>query len=84
MDIKAGDLVMVVRPVPCCGDYSAVGQIYMVGLVRLGSFRCECGAEPDDLLAAFDVENKLAFEITRLIRIDPLSEPDTVVDEAVA
>jgi len=79
--IRPGDLVMVVRPTPCCGDKSAVGKIYKVGAVALSDFACGCGAEPEDLLAAFDVANKLAFEVTRLIRIDPLSEPESVTQE---
>ncbi len=39
-EIKAGDLVMVVRPQPCCGNTGHLGRIHAVGDIALCAYTC--------------------------------------------
>jgi hypothetical protein len=38
--IKPNDLVMVVRPQPCCGDASGLGFVYAVDFIHSGDVTC--------------------------------------------
>lgn len=85
MTIKAGDLVMVVRPSPCCGDTTYVGRVFVAGVVERAILGCKlCGSE--DLVMC--VENgavwpdgvAVAIETECLIRIDPPADPVSVFD----
>ena len=87
MDIKAGDLVMVVRPAPCCGATDLIGLAHAVlNVMRpMGGdvFECNaCGNESTSAHAELLADRWIAVQ--QLIRIDPLPEPETVVEEAVA
>lgn len=71
-DIKVGDWVMVVRPMPCCGSRQSMGTMFsVVGTWHNGAeMTCSsCGAaspEPIALRQSF-----LGQRVSRLMRIDP-------------
>lgn len=82
MNIKAGDLVMVVKPTPCCGSLIGVGAAFRVTRVVLDYGLCTvCGSRGKHVVA---YEGSIGALAVRLIRIDPLSEPVTVIEEVVA
>lgn len=78
--IKAGDLVMVVRPTPCCGWTEDIGTVYRVAELWHWGVGCPCevcGRSDDPSPIAFN-ESKLGCEVSRLIRIDPPALPESV------
>lgn len=82
--IRPGDLVMVVKPKPCCGN-GALGFVFVVE--RIGRFpgACDdCGHRSTALAAAFGEDE--AVYVFRLKRIDPLPAEDEVerVEEQTA
>lgn len=79
MTIKAGDLVMVVRPKQCCGDAALVGQVFVVGQTFRTEGQCyQCGARWVDIYATRQPNEWLPTYC--LIRIDPPAEPVSVFD----
>lgn len=90
-EIKAGDLVMVVRPTVCCGGTKNIGRVFTAKRVFAYEARCAgCGLlRQASMLVESDVisdTNKnwpyVCFVPSRLIRIDPpaLTE-STTTDE---
>lgn len=80
-EIKAGDLVMVVKPQPCCGDARCVGTIYRVVSVEVMKGWClMCGRSLDALFA----RESPAFGcyVGVLKRIDPLPELESLDEPA--
>ena len=85
MSIKAGDLVVVTRPQPCCGDDEGVGSIYRVQKVEtIRSVFCgKCKRKiADNMPIAFEYRNagslvSIGYSVPRLTRIDPLPEEET-------
>ncbi len=83
--IGVGDLVMVVRPTPCCGCTDSIGDIFRVKWMgHLEGECCNCG---DDSVASegpgadSDANNDEGYLLSRLKRIPPLSELETVRTE---
>lgn len=77
--IKPGDLVMVVKPTPCCGNTRAIGMTFTVSLV----------ADPFDGVCLHCLQGDTApcvravgmygwIERSRLKRIDPLPAEDDI------
>lgn len=76
--IKAGDLVIVVKPKPCCGK-GMPGAIFRVTTVSGGPAHCMlCGHYYIDSLDAQDETDGAWVEVNRLKRIPPLEELDDV------
>ena len=75
--IKAGDLVVVILPAPCCGNRGPVGKIGTVG--RMNRNPTVCGAclrvTQGDLVAEILPFGRFC-EVSRLKRIDPLPEDE--------
>jgi hypothetical protein len=79
-EIRAGDLVIVVKPTVCCSGTQRLGVIYRVVDVHIpptGYLRCpvcnlvqECGRP-----AACNADGKYDY-MERLKRIDPLANPE--------
>ena len=43
-EIKAGDLVIIVKPEPCCGYSGSIGKIFTVKKIELCKLLCtKCG-----------------------------------------
>lgn len=84
--IKAGDLVMVVKPAPCCGN-GTLGYVGTVSFCRpsLGGhgLKCfYCGSMYDAPIVAGLVNHDVGVvAIWRLIRIDPPARPESVETE---
>jgi hypothetical protein len=57
--IQAGDLVQVIRPVPCCGSLVGLGVIYTTIWVGMARQQCECCGELLDtiLIGAYVTEH---------------------------
>lgn len=72
MTFKKGDLVMVVRPMPCCGCADGLGDIKTVdGIEAGGDWLCaSCGQDLDGIQAATFLPDD-AIPISMLIKIDP-------------
>jgi hypothetical protein len=73
--IKAGDLVMVVKPPPCVGGAPGVGHVFWVIAVttRDDTECCNCGGNHGDVELALERPDQ-GWETWRLQRLDPPSE----------
>lgn len=78
--IKKGDLVMVVRPKPCCGR-GRCGHIFTAGDVIpswTGTILCQICGTLREISMMVQAGNKDEYcELARLIRIDPPSTSET-------
>lgn len=83
--ISVGDLVVVVKPTPCCGNTNALGLHFVVKEIRpaIGRYHCEhCKTTwPNEVVAL--QEPPYAFRLWRLKRIPPLGEIDGLESEEV-
>lgn len=76
--IKAGDLVMVVRPT-CCGLTFGIGHTFVAKSVDTSEGCClHCGRSLDGYGVS---DNTLTWASYRLIRIDPPALPQSVETE---
>ena len=84
-DIKVGDLVMVIRPIPCCLRNDSGGKIFVVAEIRpVGCPWCPaCNAHRPEL-HAISKDREFRIMLSRLRRIDPIAEPETTQEEATA
>lgn len=85
-DIKAGALVTVVRPTPCCRNASAIGTTFVVqSVVRRQRVRCiHCGTieiASEAAIGAWIAGEPVAYQLYRLIRIDPPARPESVATD---
>lgn len=86
-EIRAGDLVMVVKAAPCCGAHGKLtGLVFTVESLGVADFECDCspGKLTEAPYAAFKRagKRKLRYvELSRLIRIDPPALPESVETE---
>src|SRR5689334_9021055 len=72
--ISVGDLVQVVRPTPCCGQFSGRYPFFRVGGIKSGYWECAICGEYRTANAA-QVEGVAYYaDLHRLKRIPPLSE----------
>ena len=79
--MKAGDLVMVVKPSTCCGSASAVGKVFVVNEVsETWILKCShCAAIFDGKASSLYEEGvEAAVLVSRLIKIDPPELPESV------
>lgn len=68
--IRAGDLVVVVKPSTCCGDGSCIGKIYRVVKLSTGGVVCaRCLADYTGAVAWADRFH--GFDFGRLKKIPP-------------
>jgi len=78
-NIKAGDLVMVVKPLSCCGRFDGVGFIYTVtGLPSHKLSRCGYCGIVEDSINELKLSDGSVCEISRLKKIPPLSDLEDV------
>ena len=80
--IREGDLVVIVKPVQCCGSQDNLGQIFTVQRIFMSKQnRCRAcgGISARNVLVAVQQETMppLARSLYRLRRIPPLSELET-------
>lgn len=79
---KPGDLVMLVKPTPCCGSAASLGSIYTVSPGIVAMFRClPCGtiAFGQDLV---ELDGEYCAERNRLKKIDPPATGDSLPTRA--
>lgn len=77
MTFKKGDLVMVVKSMPCCGNVSAIGRVERIDGVGPGSeWECNwCDKDMDDYcVALFSGDD--GMPTCTLIKIDPPADQD--------
>lgn len=81
--IKAGDLVMIIKPAICCGGTESIGQIFISGrIVKSAIGQCPCGAIYRDT-SAYDASDNTYVSVTRLKKLPPLPDDesnDTIAD----
>jgi hypothetical protein len=76
-EIKAGDLVMVVRATPCCSATPDVGSVFRVASINAVVSHCElCGQWNTDP-KAWDVDDS-GVRVSQCVRIDPPAQPESV------
>lgn len=83
--IKAGDLVMVVRPT-MCGSTDGIGEAFTVTCVSYARAKCGCGEYVEGMMAQGIRKDPGPFgpwvvEIRRLIKIDPPALDETTEQE---
>lgn len=81
MSIKKGDLVMVVKPAPCCGNDSAIGMTFTVSAVGNWTVLCiHCLA----FIPGHAAETPLGsgYLLSRLKKIDPPAVDDSLPTRA--
>ena len=77
-DIKAGDLVMVVRPTPCCNDTQFIAHIFTAQSVRDARAYCGmCGKRHPGVTAIID-SGEMFFIRSTVRKIDPPAEGDSL------
>jgi len=70
---------MVVRPMPCCGETNGLGHTFVAAEVEQGQGGCmHCWSHLDGYAVS---DGQRMWFAPRLIRIDPLSEPESVTQE---
>jgi hypothetical protein len=81
MNIKAGDLVMLVRPTSCCGDTDGLGTPFIVRNVIHSDCTCTgChGYSTGMWLVEYEPDNWVGAE--QVIKIDPPANKETVGNE---
>lgn len=78
MTFKRGDLVMVVKPAPCCGYCHSLGRVFTVQGGTADEGECKfCGARvhPSNM-TILDVGGPI--QSSRLRLIPPLDEPEAI------
>lgn len=76
--IQAGDLVMVVRPTPCCGNGTYIGSVYKVAYMRRNC-AMHCNYCRKQAVTSFALDgNYDGHAVEELIRIDPPALPESV------
>lgn len=77
--IKAGDLVMIVKPCCYCGDSQDIGLIFRVDKLYLSHSPACCCEHPTQLeLCAKADSVSYGYSVDMLKRIDPLREPESI------
>jgi hypothetical protein len=76
MAIKEGDLVVVVKPMPCCGGTRMLGYTFMAGRIRLSSENAFCGTckHVDGSKLVTEIPDGRVIRLSLLKKIPPLSE----------
>jgi len=76
-NIKVGDLVMVIKPIPCCGYDKRIGMISTVEqIVERGMYCTICGHNFGT--STHTIVNGIGFSFDRLKKIPPLEEQDKI------
>ena len=81
--IQVGDLVMVVRPTTCCGNWAAAGDIFKVLALDFGPSGCRwCPRVSHNHFAIMSWsgpnDRPTSIELSRLKRLDPDALKDDV------
>jgi hypothetical protein len=81
MDIKAGDLVMVVRPNVCCGSTKYLGHVATVVDVAMGeaSVCLYCGDTRS--VAKVVLSSGVSGDSSRVRKIDPPALPESITKD---
>ena len=76
--IKAGDLVVVVKPSTCCDNSESIGKIFNVSKISLNQeFQCEkCGALGFSSEFYFLKNEHAGHSMERVRKIEPLKEEE--------
>jgi len=79
-DIKAGDLVMVIKAQPCCGEAKDIGLVFRVSSVERFQNIC-LSCNHIDLFVLACPNQTGGFPIKRLLKIDPPALPESTERE---
>lgn len=81
--MKVGDLVVVVKPRPCCGSLTGMGRVFRIAQMGRFGWECdECGVADSTALYARIAKGKLGGNaVVRLRVIPPLQDLEKQVDE---
>lgn len=86
-EIKVGDLVIVVKPTPCCGNEAVVGAPFIVSRIAMakGRFHCShCNTTWPSQMVADGLHKHFVYQLWRLKRIPPLEELDELSEGDLA
>jgi ribosomal protein L37AE/L43A len=80
-DIKAGDLVMVVKPKPCCNNYK-LGKVWTVSRLFYNRWHChQCGFTSKESILMAEMSTGEATMAYRLKKINPPSQDETIANQ---
>ena len=80
--IKPGDLVMIVRGTLCCGETKAIGRVYVAGQHYHGPSHCPVCETISMDASVWLGDNPRVCALSRLKKIDPPSEGDSLPTRA--
>lgn len=83
-EINVGDLVMVVKALPCCGWTGGIGDMFYVAEIFLTDGQCDkCGNITEEACANPAIDEN-GYPLTVLKKIPPLTEPESITtDEGI-
>jgi hypothetical protein len=77
--IKPGDLVVCIRPQPCCDGTFGMWCTFTVAEVWTGQSRCTACGHMTDSPIAFRADSPCGgFLVSRLIKIEPQGQDETI------
>ena len=76
MTIKAGDLVMVVRPTPCCDNKDLIGTVFVAGNVVPRQLWSCCICRRSRFATSVFIRHDELVDVARIKKIDPISDPE--------
>lgn len=83
--IRVGDLVMIVRPTPCCGTEDVIGpRIFIVSHVETTSTHCAHCLHDKGVQTIVYGNGVYPADRLRLIRIDPPAITQDTLEEITA
>lgn len=79
-DFKPGDLVMVVKPMLCCGHPAAIGEVFSVNDVMSALGECPVCRTPfrGDVATFWKGSREVWVDVKRLKKIDPPAAGDSL------
>ena len=79
--IKVGDLVVVIKPQPCCGRTDSIGYIFVVAGLDSEPGGCSACGEELAALGLLDPADGMYVMASRCIVIPPLPELEDIKHE---
>jgi hypothetical protein len=72
--IKAGDLVAIIKPTPCCARSDSIGKHFIVAGFQTGLEICRYCHESRQATTVKISDSRLLVDLARVKRIPPLDE----------
>lgn len=77
MSIKAGDLVMVVKPTKCCGNVNILGRVSTAKEIYISNLTCRHCSYVERRSAVI-MSDGMGADMARLKKIEPSADGDSL------